>query len=295
MCDIKAVGPGVWNGWKGELLRNLFSAAEPHLSSGYNEANHQTQVNQNLQKFKSLMQDVQSEQLDALIERHYASYWVKVDLDSQIHHSKMILEDAGHILDTIKYAIQVDSFKAITEVTIYTPDHANLLCYIAKACAHVNANILDAQIFTTKDGYAIDTILLKQEFNTDEDEERRANSIIKTLSKLLKGEIIEEAELHKIDRLSKRKKAFNVEEIVTISNDLSDHFTVIECEAIDRAALLYKITTAIKELNLNISSAHISTFGEKAVDCFYVTDYTGDKITCHKRQAKIINHIKEIL
>jgi len=295
VCDIKAVGPGVWNGWKGELLRNLFSASEPHLSSGYSEANHQTQVNQNLQKFKHQMQDIKSEQLDALIERHYASYWLKVDLDSQIRHSKMIMEDTGHKLENIKFDIQADSFKAITEITIYTPDHANLLCYIAKACAQANANILDAQIFTTKDGFAIDTILLKQEFNTDEDEERRAISIIKTLSKLLKGDLIEETGIHKIDPLAKRKRAFNVEEIVTLSNDLSNNFTVIECEAIDRAALLFKITAAIKELNLNISSAHITTFGEKAVDCFYVTDYTGDKITCHKRQEKIINHIKAIL
>ncbi len=54
--------------------------------------------------------------------------------------------------------------------------------------------------------------------------------------------------------------------------------TVIEVSGLDRPGLLFDLTNAISKLNLNIGSAHIVTFGEKAVDVFYVTDLTGAKI-----------------
>ena len=74
---------------------------------------------------------------------------------------------------------------------------------------------------------------------------------------------------------------------VFISNALSDKFTVIECSGLDRTGLLYHLTGAIADLNLTIGSAHISTFGERVVDVFYVTDLTGGKIASKSRQKRI--------
>ena len=59
--------------------------------------------------------------------------------------------------------------------------------------------------------------------------------------------------------------------------------TVIEVSGLDRPGLLAELTNAISKLNLNIGSAHIATFGEKAVDVFYVTDLTGAKVTNQAR------------
>ena len=53
---------------------------------------------------------------------------------------------------------------------------------------------------------------------------------------------------------------------------------MIEVSGLDRPGLLYELTTALGRLNLNIASAHVATFGERAVDVFYVTDLTGTKI-----------------
>ena len=63
---------------------------------------------------------------------------------------------------------------------------------------------------------------------------------------------------------------------------------------LDRPGLLYDLTTALGKLNLNIASAHIATFGEKAVDVFYVTDLTGTKITHPGRQAAIRRALLEV-
>ena len=89
-------------------------------------------------------------------------------------------------------------------------------------------------------------------------------------------------------------KTFDAPPEVIIDNSLSDRFTVIEISGLDRQGLLYDLTSAISKLNLNIGSAHIATFGEKAVDSFYVTDLTGGKIENANRQHAIRKHLLEV-
>jgi len=84
-----------------------------------------------------------------------------------------------------------------------------------------------------------------------------------------------------------RIKAFAVEPDVTINNQWSHRYTVVEVTGLDRPGLLYALTTTLSKLNLNITSAHVATFGERVVDVFYVTDLLGDKISSPTRQAAI--------
>ncbi len=74
---------------------------------------------------------------------------------------------------------------------------------------------------------------------------------------------------------------------MVIDNTLSDALTVIEINGLDRPGLLYDVTREISDMNLDIASAHIATFGEKAVDVFYVTDLLGAQITSATRHAAI--------
>ena len=93
----------------------------------------------------------------------------------------------------------------------------------------------------------------------------------------------------------RRIMAFTVEPEVIINNALSDEFTVIEVAGRDRPGLLYEVTSTMSNLFLDITSAHITTFGEKAVDVFYVTDLTGKKITSESRQATIRETLEKVL
>ena len=90
-------------------------------------------------------------------------------------------------------------------------------------------------------------------------------------------------------------EAFKVEPEVIIDNNLSDQFTVIEVAGRDRPGLLYDLTSTLSDLNLDISSAHITTFGEKAIDVFYVTDLTSKKIVSDPRQKTIESKLTEVL
>jgi [protein-PII] uridylyltransferase len=142
---------------------------------------------------------------------------------------------------------------------------------------------------------ALDTIHLEREFDHAEDEERRARKIAITIERLLAGQT-RMSEVVATKRKPKPKlAAFTVEPQVVIDNTLSDALTVIEINGLDRPGLLYDVTREISDLNLDIASAHIATFGEKAVDVFYVTDLTGKKITSKSRESAIRERLLKVL
>jgi [protein-PII] uridylyltransferase len=284
-ADIRAVGPGVWNGWKAQLLRNLYYETEPAVTGGFSEVNRSKRIEFAQAEFKAAMKDWDAAKLDRYVLRHYQPYWLKVDLERKVEHAHFIegMEEAGKQLAT---SVRIDAPRGVTELTILAQDHPRLLSIIAGVCALAGANIVDAQIFTTTDGLALDTISVSREFDRDEDEQRRASRIAEGIERALRGETRLPDVVAK--RLPKgRHRAFNIQPEVNVNNIWSDRHTVIEISGLDRPGLLYDLTNTISRLNLNIASAHIATFGERAVDVFYVTDLTGAKITSPQRGGAI--------
>jgi [protein-PII] uridylyltransferase len=285
-ADIKAVGPGVWNGWKAQLIRTLYFETEPVLTGGFSEVNRAQRVALAQTEFRENMKDWPGDQLEAYIAKHYPAYWLKVDLAHKLAHAKFVRE-AEAAQKNLATAVAFDAERAVTELTVLAPDHPWLLSIIAGACAMAGANIVDAQIYTTTDGRALDTISLSREFERDEDEERRANRVADSIEKALRGELRLPDVVAKRAAPKGRIRAFKLEPTVTINNQWSHRYTMVEVTGLDRTGLLYELTTTLSKLNLNIASAHVATFGERVVDVFYVTDLMGAQITSPTRQAAI--------
>jgi [protein-PII] uridylyltransferase len=285
-ADIRGVGPGVWNGWKAQLLRTLYYETEPVLTGGFSEVNRAQRIAVAQSEFRAAFTEWPEQELNAYIARHYPAYWLKVELPRKIRHARFLRasEQAAH-----KLAINVgfDEARAVTELTILATDHPWLLSIIAGACASAGANIVDAQIYTTTDGRALDTISLSREFDRDEDEERRASRIADSIEKALRGELRLPDVVAKRGPPKGRIRAFAVEPAVTINNQWSHRYTMVEVTGLDRTGLLYELTATLSKLNLNIASAHVATFGERVVDVFYVTDLMGAQIASPTRQAAI--------
>ncbi len=297
VADIRAVGPGVWNGWKGQLLRTLFGETEPVLSGGHTAVTRKERVADAQAQFLKNFSTWSEEQRKREAARHYDAYWLNVPLDQQLRHQQLIAtaqNDGAPARDVIT-ATRSDAFAAVTEITVYTPDHPRLLALITGACAAANANIIGAQIFTTTDGMALDTILLRREFNMETDETRRAERVADTIANTLRGQLRLRDALKTVPDLTERVKAFSVAPRVIIDNTSSNRQTVIEINGLDRVGLLHGLTEALFHLNLNIASAHITTFGEKAIDVFYVTDLTGAKIENPTRHAQIEKRLMQVL
>lgn len=293
VCDIRAVGPGVWNGWKGQLLRTLFYETEIFLTGGFSEVSRKERTEQARHALSDALVDQSDNERDALVGLHYQNYLLTVSLDDQLRHAQFLLDakTAARALDTM---VKTHQFEGITEITVLAPDHPRLLSIIAGACASAGANIVDAQIFTTTDGRALDTILISREFDRDEDELRRAANVGRMIEDVLSGKTRLPDMLARRSKPRKAMQAFQIEPRVDINNGLSNKFSVIEVEGLDRPGLLSEITAGISALSLDIASAHVTTFGEKIIDSFYVTDLTGAKITAPARLHSISKKLLDL-
>jgi [protein-PII] uridylyltransferase len=285
-ADIRAVGPGVWNGWKAQLLRTLYYETEPVLTGGFSEVNRAQRVAMAQGELKAELKDWPAERIEAYFARHYPAYWLKVDLPHRVAHARFVY--AAESADkTMATTFALDASRGVTEVTVLAPDHPWLLSTLAGACAATGANIVDAQIFTTTDGRVLDTIAVSREFEQDEDETRRGARIADTIEKALSGTLKLPEVVARRSATKGRFRAFAIEPEVTINNQWSNRYTVIEVMGLDRPGLLYELTATLSKLSLNITSAHVATFGERVVDVFYVTDLLGAKIASPTREMAI--------
>ncbi|HVV94590.1 MAG TPA: [protein-PII] uridylyltransferase [Hyphomicrobiales bacterium] len=294
VADIKAVGPGVWNGWKGQLLRTLYWETEVVITGGQSSRERADRVREAQDELRAALSDWPAAEIEAYLARHYPAYWLKVDLRRRVAHARFLREAQakGRMLAT---AWSIDAFAGVTELTVLAPDHPRLLSVIAGACAAAGANIADADIHTTTDGLALDTILVNRAFDDDEDERRRAQRVAELIERAVKGEVmLTDMMAERSDPKARRTRAFTVEPHVVVADDWSERHTVIEITGLDRPGLLYDLTRVVSRLNLNIASAHVATFGERAVDVFYVTDLVGHKVTNASRKAAIRRHLAAV-
>ncbi len=291
ICDIKAVGPGVWNGWKGQLLRTLYREAEMLIQGIDTYSDHNTQVLAAKAELRQAIPEWSDAEFEAYAGRHYPYYWIRVDLARKMREAKLLvsLQRDGKSLGS---QVSTEAFRGVTQMTIAAPDHPRLLSVIAGACATAGANIVDAHIYTTTDGFALDTVAVSRAFEQDEDELRRAGRIANGVERALRGEIRLSETVAAKDAIPKGgRSAFELEPKIKFDNTASRRHTVLQFSGFDRPGLLYDLTRALSNLNLNIASAHVATFGEKAVDSFYVTDLTGAKITEPTREEAIRRHL----
>jgi [protein-PII] uridylyltransferase len=293
-ADIMAVGPGVWNGWKGQLLRTLYHETEPLVAGGHTQIPRSERIDQALSALREALPGWPKSEIDDFIARNYPNYWLRTDIATQVVHANVVRE-AMRSRTKLATSVKTDAFTAVTELTVFAPNHARLLSLFAGACAAAGANIAGAHITTTRDGYALDTFLLNREFKDDADELRRAQRITSTIEHVLSGKERLPVLLARRQATARGVKAFTVEPEVVINNALSERLTVIEVSCRDRPGLLYDLTSALSNLSLDIASAHVTTFGEKAVDVFYVTDLVGKQVVDAVRQATIRDRLKTIM
>ena len=295
VADIRAVGPGVWNGWKGQLLRTLYYETEPVLTGGHSQISRDMRVARARDEFAAALAerfpDWSAKERAAMVKRHYPAYLLRVDLAHKLNHA-VLLHEAARAKRSLATAVEINAFQGVTEIAVLAPDHPRLLQIIAGACTAAGANILDAQVYTTTDGRALDSISISREFDDDDDERRRAAKVGDLIELTLAGTVQLTDMVAGKAQPRARLKPFTLETSVLVDNTWSNRLTVIEASGLDRPGLLFDLTRTISDLNLNIASAHIGTFGERAVDVFYVTDLVGHKIADGRREAAIRRRLR---
>jgi [protein-PII] uridylyltransferase len=285
VADIRAVGPGVWNGWKGQLLRELYFEAETLMSGGDTVRARSARVEEAKEALAGRIADLSEEACERALSRHYDAYWLALDTETHERHARMLAEaDASGEL--LALAAVSNDFRAVSEITVYTPDHPGLFAQITGAIAVSGGSIVDAKIFTTSDGFALDVFSVQDAEGGPFGDAARIARLRQTIERTLTGEIVPRLLIAKRPPKS-RTSAFKVPSRVNFDNEASHTATVVEVRGLDRVGFLYDVTTALFESGLSISSAMIATYGERVVDVFYVRDGYGHKVTHPARLASV--------
>jgi [protein-PII] uridylyltransferase len=292
VVDITAVGPGVWNNWKGQLLRQLYYETEALLQGGDSLLNRKARVDEAKQALAAKLTDWSGSALKSYLTRHTDAYWLSFTADTHEDHARLTANVSD---DALTLSVRPDQARGVTEITLYAQDHPGLFSRFAGACAILGMNIVDAKIFTTKDGMALDTLWVQDHEGHAVAETRRIDRLRETISKVMSGEILPPDLIEQRSTRDDRTGVFNVAPQVFIDNEASDDSTVIEVNGLDRPGLVHALTKALFHLGLTIGSAHIATYGERAVDVFYVKDVIGHKVTNANKKKAVERHLMEAL
>jgi [protein-PII] uridylyltransferase len=291
VCDIRGVGPGVWNNWKAQLLRQLYRDTATALETGIEEIARETRSDESRQRLREALSDWDPKDLRTELARHYDPYWQGLPKATHVIFATL-LKGLGD--DEIRVDLYPDEDRDATRACFALADHPGIFSRLAGALALVGANVVDARTYTSKDGYAT-AVFWVQDQDGSPFELSRLPRLRAMIEKTLKGEIVAREAFVDKDRLKKRERAFRVPTVITFDNEGSDIYTIIEVDTRDRPGLLYDLTRALAAANVYIASAVIATYGEQAVDSFYVKDMFGLKFHSEAKQKALERRLREAI
>jgi len=278
VADIRAVGPNTWTNWKAVLLRELYWRSEEVLSGGLAAIASDRRVAQAKAALSEALADWPKVELEDYLARGDSDYWLTFDPDVHVRHAGLVrrAERAGRDLavDT-----RFDRYREVTEVTVYTPDQPGLFSKIAGALAVSGATIDAAKICTLTNGMALDVFYVRDVTGGPFARPDKLARLSARIEQAIAGRLKTMQELaQRVSPIPTRYSVFQVQPRVLIDNRASAKHTVVEVNGRDRPALLYRLTLALTELDITISTAKISTYGERVVDVFYLQTAAGTKI-----------------
>jgi [protein-PII] uridylyltransferase len=279
VADIRAVGPGVWNGWKGQLMRELYSATEAVFRGGRGSdaAAAIRRYHENAAydaRVRVARADPGAEPWADAMEDAYFSAFTEGEV---LAHAALGARAAAQGGAAAEGRVRGDRNAA--EVSVAAQDRPRLFVDLAAAITGAGANVLGARVFTSRAGQALDVFYVVDGAGQPygEDNARALARLVEALEAAARGQPIQQ-EPRRVADLG-RAAAFAIEPAVMLDNDASETSTVVEASGRDRPGLLAALARIIADAGLSILSAHIDGYGERAVDAFYVTGPSGGKLT----------------
>jgi [protein-PII] uridylyltransferase len=289
VCDIRGVGPGVWNNWKAMLLRALYAETLEHLTGGSQSQSRPEREAAAKEALGEALPGWSAEAIATETARHYAPYWLGFDTRTHAIFAGLVERLAGGEEPAIH--LELDLERDATQACFALSDHPGIFARLAGALALAGANVVDARTYTSTDGIATAAFWL-QDANGKPYESSRLTRLRTSVARTLKGEIVAGRALRDKDRIKKRERDFLVPTRITFDNLGSEIYTIIEVETRDRPGLLYDLARTLTANNVSISSAIIATYGKQAIDVFYVKDLFGLKLHAEAKRRTLENRLR---
>jgi len=295
VADIRAVGPGVWNGWKGQLLRELYGATERIFRGGrtsdvagaarrrqaaiaYDARAALVAVDGEARAWASAMED---------------AYFAAFAPDEQRAH--LALSRRAHAAGGAGAEARVLADRNAAEIVVSAKDRRALFADLALAISNLGGNVVGARIFTSTAKEALDVFYVQDAAGAPfgGDSPRATQRLLEALTSAARGEAASQ-ESRRTPRFG-RPSPFTIAPSVAIDNEASQDATVIEASGRDRPGLLEALARALSEGDLSIQSAHIDSYGERAVDAFYVVTRDGGKLRDEARVGALRASLVKVL
>jgi len=291
VCDIRGVGPNVWNNWKATLLRRLYSDTTRALEHGLEAVNREQRTDEAKKALREALLGWEPKDIRTELARHYDPYWQGLGTATQAIFAEL-LRGLGD--DEIRIDLHPDPDHDATRAAFALADHPGIFSRLAGALALVGANVVDARTYTSKDGYAT-AVFWVQDSEGHPYEASKLTRLRGMIEKTLKGEVVARDALKDRDKIKKREREFRFPTHITFDNEGSDIYTIVEVDTRDRPGLLYDLTRALASSNIYIASAVIATYGAQVVDTFYVKDMFGLKLHSGQRQESLEKRLRDAI
>lgn len=296
VCDIMGVGPGVWNHWKAQMLRDLYNFTHSVLTDGSVNFSSYFDVEESKKIVSTLLAELKHTNPEGAINRHGDPFWRSLAPEVQIKFIELLdqVRDEETAFDFTQ-----DETRGATRLCMVRKYFPDLFSNFAGILALINVNIVDAKSYTTSDGYLTSAFWL-QDTNNKPYEKVKINRLSSQVQKftsdlkLLAEKLNQPNVLHKPARFKKATK-FTVPTEITFDNEGSDLHTIVEVDTQDRPGLLYDLVQTLNNRGITVVSSVIATYGAQAVDVFYVKDRSGLKIISDSRLDNLRKHLLDAI
>lgn len=260
VADIRGTSPHVWNGWKAKLLEELFRSTRRLLRGD-------SAVNQHWLEFKrqDTLAQLKTTEEPPLWSKVNDRYFQRFDVDDLTWHAEAI--GANVAPASAQIFVREDESASLYEVLVMTRDESGVFARMTHAFERMQYDILSARIYTTTNGYALDSFLLLPKSRTRPPQETVISVVKKELQIAL---ATTEIAVPTRARAARQAKHFPLTPEVAIRHSRVAPYFELSITCADRPGLLSAIARALHQANINLHDARITTLGNRAEDVFIV-------------------------
>lgn len=279
VADSRATGPSAWSDWKATLLFEMYLKVLPYLQFTA-VADVQRQVDQGVDWLRSRVESLLSTEASArvFVEDLPSDYLLSFTPETVAAHARLHAE--SDILLQQKALLFPTEMRSQWSLLVMCRDQSGLLAKICGVLCLYNLSVLNAQVFTWKNGSAVDLLEVRADDGVAFDE-MDWRAVEEDLNLALSHRLGLGHRLYKKYKSSykKRKRPSGVGGTrVLVDNKASEKYTIVEIYSVDSPGQLYRIAQTLADFGIAIYRAYIATEVEQLIDVFYVLDSKGRKV-----------------
>jgi [protein-PII] uridylyltransferase len=282
VADMRATNESLWNSWKANLLEELYNNTKRAFRRGLEkQVDLRSKIRENKEEALEILENNSSNITEV------KKFWGKLNADYFLRYSPaQIAWHSQHIIEhnIVKPLVLISPkpYRGGTEIFIYTKGSVNIFAKIVTLLDAKRLSIHDAKIVTSKKGYTLNTFVVLDQKHKPITDSYRALAIANTLT----NSLMKEAPKLKRKAAPAYIENFKIPTRVSFIETSSEKNTMLEILALDHPGLLAKFARIFQKYKINIHSAKITTFGEKAEDMFTVSNADNLALT-HEQQQQL--------